>query len=38
MSYHEMHKKSAIVMFIAAMICMWSGYRMTHPAKKHSED
>lgn len=37
MSYHEWHKKSAMVMFIAAIICMWSGYRMTHPVKKEIE-
>ncbi len=38
MSYYEWHKNSAMVMIIAAIICIWSGHKMAHPEKKQGKD
>lgn len=29
MNYYKYHKYSAIIMMIAALVCLWSGHKMT---------
>lgn len=33
-NYRKWHKYSAVIMFISAVICMYTGHRMMHPQKK----
>lgn len=38
MKWMKMHKCSAAVMLAAAVICIWSGHKMTAPSQKKTAE
>lgn len=38
MKWMKMHKCSAAVMLAVAVVCIWSGHKMTAPSKKADEE